>query len=993
MDKFERYITSIKRKYRERLINRENQWPPCKSNKLVRLELVEGVKGEGYYARHMRGQESEEIKRTPIEYVDLFKVESGKAPIRKILVEGDAGIGKTTLSIAVCEDWANERLFQQFKLLLLLPLRHKKVASVASLPELLKLLHSSKELCSSVAEYLSDCEGDEVLIIADGWDEIGKCDNLKESFLYELLFEGHLAFASVIVTSRHSASVEFHKLPYFDRFVEITGFDKENIVNYIHSEFTNEQNKADVLRQQLEDNPLVESVCSVPLNCAIICYLWQHKHKETLPTTMTKLYSTIIRNVIFRNIGKNSLCSPTISRLSSFDDLPDDLKQPWLLLCRFAFETMVKDQIVFSGDELNEGLEPRKYIFCFGLLQQSLFLLDDGFGKSYHFLHRTFQEFLAAFHLAKVASESSVSVKETFQSHAELASFDTFWRFFFGIFFNMTKYNNCFSNIKPYLSYVGSVYKKHYDYQRFNLLLCHSAFEAKNVAMYDGVIQAFMRNANGSVILGGSHSAHDCAAVIDVINHMQDDRVFIYFQNCGLRQDQVKRLGEVLLSHKELWVNELKLNGNKLETVESLFSRPFYSLEHLNLSDNIIKNLNFFKSPFNKLTYIDLSNNPLGVSGMNMLQGAIAGNSLTNLESLDLKKSLTRDNGDMIDPIELSKFLGTLSAHCPHLIKLDLSQNNLGLAGALEVAKVKSQYKNCNSDHQHWLTRVFLDEIKLGDDGLSSFTKTLECACYFSLLRLGGNDIHATGLRCLVDALSSGKIIAEEVQLGLEGNPLGLKGVIEIGKLLSSNCVQLEDLNLKRCQLTNNVTYDRDVYIKTVGLQLCQIPQNDTLTYLHLDGNKFSGDGIDILAGFMHVCSCLNHLNTINCAISSSDFNKLLDKVANFRLSSTTNTCRKLSIWSLRGNRIDHEGVHALIKHKPSSLFPRLEAAYKGDGKKIRYSAIDFGDNPISDEMIQTLNKMWKERQEVRCTLLLASYLGPLRGEEKGPGYEANIAM
>ena len=38
MDKF---VASIKKKYRERLINREKQWPPCRSNKLVKLELVD----------------------------------------------------------------------------------------------------------------------------------------------------------------------------------------------------------------------------------------------------------------------------------------------------------------------------------------------------------------------------------------------------------------------------------------------------------------------------------------------------------------------------------------------------------------------------------------------------------------------------------------------------------------------------------------------------------------------------------------------------------------------------------------------------------------------------------------------------------------------------------------------------------------------------------------------------------------------------------------
>ena len=148
------FVTSIKEKYQERLINREKQWPPCHSNKLVRLELVEREKGEGYSANQQRGREDKAVKRTPLAYGDLFKVESGRRSVRKVLVEGDAGIGKTTLCISVSEDWANEKLFQQFELLLFLPLRHKKVASAGSLPELLKLLHSNQSICTAVANFL-----------------------------------------------------------------------------------------------------------------------------------------------------------------------------------------------------------------------------------------------------------------------------------------------------------------------------------------------------------------------------------------------------------------------------------------------------------------------------------------------------------------------------------------------------------------------------------------------------------------------------------------------------------------------------------------------------------------------------------------------------------------------------------------------------------------------------------------------------------------------
>ena len=58
----ETFVLSIKEKY---IINRQKQWPHCRSKKLFNLDLVE-FEGEvaGYFAKHQRGQDNENIKRT-----------------------------------------------------------------------------------------------------------------------------------------------------------------------------------------------------------------------------------------------------------------------------------------------------------------------------------------------------------------------------------------------------------------------------------------------------------------------------------------------------------------------------------------------------------------------------------------------------------------------------------------------------------------------------------------------------------------------------------------------------------------------------------------------------------------------------------------------------------------------------------------------------------------------------------------------------------------
>ena len=299
----EKFVDSIKHKYQERLINREKQWPPCHSNKLINLELVERKRGGSYLGNRSQRGEAENVKRTPLAYDQLFE---GKKRIRKILVEGDAGIGKTTLSISISEDWASGKLFQQFELVLLLPLRLNEVASAGSLHELLKVLHSNSINCDVVVNYLDEEEGKNVLIIADGWDELSKINQSEGSFLYKLLFQT-FPFLSVVVTSRPSGSAQLHRLPYIDRFVEIHGFNKDDIKQCILAEFTDNQAKAERLLKQLENNPLVESVCCIPISCVIICHLWRI-HEESLPTTLTTCIQRsflILFYVIYKKL-KNS---------------------------------------------------------------------------------------------------------------------------------------------------------------------------------------------------------------------------------------------------------------------------------------------------------------------------------------------------------------------------------------------------------------------------------------------------------------------------------------------------------------------------------------------------------------------------------------------------------------------------------------------------------------------------------------------------------------
>ena len=915
-DECSRFVSSMKGKYQERRINREEQWPPCHSDKLVRLELVEREKGEGYSANIQRGREDEGIKRTPLAYGDLFKVESGKRRVRKLLVEGDAGIGKTTLCIAVSEDWANGKLFQQFELVLLLPLRMKAVASAGSLPELLQLLHPSPRFCDSVARYLEDEEGESVLIIADGWDELGESQRQEGSFLYQFLF-GH-CLMSVVVTSRPSASAPLRKLPDIDRFVEVCGFSKEHIVEYIQSEFTSDQGKADRLREQLEGNPLVESVCSVPLNCAIVCHLWRTL-EEALPTTMTELYTKIILNLILRNIRKFDSYE-SILELPKFDSLPADLQQSWWLLCEFAFRALEKDQLVFSQEEL-EAFFPKdlaldKRILCFGLLQSAESV---GVGISFHFLHLTFQEYLAAQYLTRQPTDKLFETFKLLSSHND--RFKMVWRFFFGINSNLEFNGDTNSFIQQTLECVA-VDPCAVDDEPDHLSVCHCAFETHSDFINKQVAQYLVEDETNSLVthlllrtvsFGYPHTAHDCSAMLYVIANLQECGYGLDINFGNASENQIKELMDILASKTgKVWISRLNLRGSRRT-----------------------------------------------VSSLQALESTVRGDVFAKLSYLELEGSLTSDADTN------AKWLATLSGHCPNLKILDLSDNNLGVPGASALAKLHIS---------EWLV---LNKTNLGDKGLAILVESLKVMPF---LGLADNDIHASGVSCLADAICSGELKAEDLyKLDLNDNPLGLEGTIVVGRMLSSGHCKSFSVNLSRCDLTTaggGLPSTDSISCEAVGRQLCQMmPQTSTIRWLHLDHNSFTGDGIHILAGFMHLCPCLLSLYTRDCGITSDDLIWLLDKLKSSFPSLYYNM---LEHWYLQNNEIDGRGVSALIDYLP--LLPRL-----GYGGMLSFGISSLSNNPVihNNEVIERLEGALARRQAIEILEALAKLL-----YEKGKGYE-----
>ena len=759
---------------------------------------------------------------------------------------------------------------------------------------------------------------------------------MKNSFLYKLLVNcSILPSASVLLTSRPSASAPLHELQCFDRFVQVIGFNHNNIEEYFNSELTPEQ--ASLLIEQLDCNPMIENICALPLNCAIVCHLFRELG-EVLPSTMTELYTKIVLLIIARNIAKKyeklvETCKESeresvkqkykgcesIKSLSSFREIPKVLQTYWWCLCEFAFWAIKKDKIVFSHNEI-EGFFPEgrssldENLGYFGLLQSFEALSSGGVGQglSFNFLHLTIQEYLAALHLVRQSPDKQL---EVCQSHARNFRFNMVWRFYFGIGCNVELINGTDLSVESKLTMTPEIVVSRELLSCFvgNLepsLLCHCSFESKS-----SDVNVFVNKALSLNLDFHATTAHDCTAFLHVLCNLQAHFVFtrryleIYFDGCNLGDSGVVPLANALTDKSiQLQVKQLYLGANNLTdcSVKKVFSKDnfasFQSLWSLSLNENKIgeKGLKSIMASLSvgspsRLSSLDLSNNPLGVSGLQALEDAVHAGTLANLLVLELAGTLTSDAD--INGAVLTTFLSSLSSHCPEMYFLDLSNNNLGVPGAKAVGAACSQL----TKHIYHFPGLYLNKTNLGDEGVIAFTQSLDGPCHLSRLGITENVLHHDAMGALSKSITSG--VLKVVELTLDDNPLGLQGALVIFTMLAH--AQLHQVSMNNCSISATDSMLTGFGELTFEKYL-QVSTKYSVHSLYLDGNILTG----ILNFLMPLCSQLEILSCCRCNINSDDIRNLASQ-----LSKHSCKFNLLKEWHLEGNKIDDKGVETLINH------------------------------------------------------------------------------
>ena len=343
-----------------------------------------------------RGKLAIQLKKDDVNVFDIFKVPDIAEDVMTI-VEGSPGIGKTTFCLKLAYDWAHGNIpsecsFPKFEFVFLLKCRDIDGDIMESISEQL-LPRDMEKSVEKLLHLLKDIRDQErlILIILDGLDELPE---KSRHHVDELLERRILGFCYVLATTRQERGIEVRKSFVFDFHLEIKGYTESDSIAYVrrHFETIDQSPKGERLIEEMEQNTFLHALRSNPLNLLLLCVVYEDCEGK-LPTSQTELYQVIVQCLLRRCCAKLSLAVPKDTAT-----LHKRFEEDVLALGQLAWTCLLNDRQSFPEGELaerevkNQNLVARKIGVLY--MEESRKRINPQ--HEYWFLHKTFQEYLAA---------------------------------------------------------------------------------------------------------------------------------------------------------------------------------------------------------------------------------------------------------------------------------------------------------------------------------------------------------------------------------------------------------------------------------------------------------------------------------------------------------------------------------------------------------------------------------------------------------------------
>ena len=324
------------------------------------------------------------------DYTNMFK---GK-PTR-MLVYGRPGIGKSTFCKKAAYDWskASKEILMNFSIVLLIKLRD--VCDVGNIRDVLlasKLLASDGPISvDSLYDYVINNQ-DKVLLILDGYDEYSFAR--KHSPILAIWKGEQLRDCHVIVTTRQLKCDELRGPSHVQ--LEIQGFKTWERKDTFARKFMEGIEDLDEFNLYLEEKDL-DDVAEIPLVLLMLCILWKEKRHEGLPKSRADIFTQFIQTMLDHKVESQQLMPfQKVTSTEAREDLSN--------LGKVAFEALLQDRLYVRCSKLPGNVSTSFQKLSEVGLFQIVNLTSLNPEKGAYFIHKSVQEFLAAWHIKEEVS-------------------------------------------------------------------------------------------------------------------------------------------------------------------------------------------------------------------------------------------------------------------------------------------------------------------------------------------------------------------------------------------------------------------------------------------------------------------------------------------------------------------------------------------------------------------------------------------------------------
>ena len=586
-------------------------------------------------------------------------------------------------------------------------------------------------------------------------------------------------------------------------------------------------------KDYLSSTPPIRAALYTTFNAKMAAevFTWSQHTKSPPPTTMTELFTAFTLKTLVDHLSTHPVYHKQQLKVTTFSDLPTDVYKQFQGLCRMAYEGILnRQQLVFSAAHLPTGFAP------LGLMQEVPQLYTKGRASSYHFIHLTLQEYLAAVHISQLPAHEQTRL---FREHVNSGHFKMTTRFLAGL----TK----LANIPPDITVDTK------------LNYFHFMFEAKEISMTS-------RNLGSDEMVVGSHyswtpldyyvtghaiSHSNCPWRLNFNNSSIDDEKFeLFCQGCAAPGGTGCRghISYANFSHNDITSKSIQsfvnLPPHILQDMRKL------DLDHNKLDGSACDLLAKAVPSMTRIEELWLGRNPLGRGGAVEVIKALCGSGV---------KQLWLHNTGIGEPD--CEALCQLLKSSPSLQHLRIDQNNLSsesVASIITGLGHNSSLTDLNISYSHFsMANVDSLASALKDHSKSTLTRLDLQVCHIS----------SEGAVQLAAALCENTTLRS---LDLSYNPIGehLEGVTAVAKMLVENKT-LTWLYLWGCHISSEGAVK-------LAAALCK---NSTLKHLRLDHNPIGVEGASSMSDMLQHNTSLEVLWLCDDSVGEEGVHQLINSL------------------------------------------------------------------------------------------------------------------